>query len=318
MERIRAALILVLAGAFLASCGGGGKEAKAVAEEFWNAAKSGDNDAAKSYVAKASKANLRIEDQGDFWKRAFTLGNVEVNGNTAKVATLKGSGSDSMKLQTVLIKEDGAWKVNVLHTMTTFVVDRSESMQNSGQLALAKREAEAIIFVVDRSGSMKVGGKLALAKREVLRRLSGFSSSTEFGVVFVDSSIMAFPADASPLSPVSATEGNKEAASAFVNYAVPDGAGSCPQQGFIVALGFADRSNAARKAIVYIGDGGGACMGGNEDQNLAQTLEVVTQRNQSSAQIHCIGVLMEGQELGEQFLKDLAAKNGGTYRELIR
>jgi transcriptional accessory protein Tex/SPT6 len=71
-------------------------------------------------------------------------------------------------------------------------------------------------------------------------------------------------------------------------------------------------SDAALDTIVYLGDGGGTCGGEGEAAYLQATLEQVTAANTERVRINCIGV-GTASALSEQFLRDLASRNGGTY-----
>ena len=65
MERIRTALILVLTGAFLASCGDSGEEPKPVAEKRWKAAKSGDKDSGRP--KRVPRAAIVVDGKAGDW-----------------------------------------------------------------------------------------------------------------------------------------------------------------------------------------------------------------------------------------------------------
>jgi hypothetical protein len=169
-----------------------------------------------------------------------------------------------------------------------------------------------VFFVVDRSGSMQDSGELQIAKREIIRTLRE-NRFPQFGIVFFDANILSFPADLRP------ADGRDDAtvaeAIAFVN-SVPGGAGSCVQKGLLAALRFVALSSAAHNLIIYVGDGGGHCGGSGADSEadyLQQTLEVVTAANDGRARIYTIGLLMAGKTLHEDFLRRLAAANGGSY-----
>jgi Mg-chelatase subunit ChlD len=77
----------------------------------------------------------------------------------------------------------------------------------------------------------------------------------------------------------------------------------------------ANASSAKRKVITYVGDGGGTCNGANEAEYLQQTLAAVSAQNYQRIQINCIGVL-SSPKLNEDFMKKLAAMNGGTYTRI--
>ena len=68
-------------------------------------------------------------------------------------------------------------------------------------------------FVIDRSGTMQDTGELARAKREVIQALGGLGERAILGIVFVDRSVLKFPADGVPLA---ATSEGKSVAQAFI------------------------------------------------------------------------------------------------------
>lgn len=169
-------------------------------------------------------------------------------------------------------------------------------------------EGDGMFYAIDRSSSMGNRGELAIAKREIVQNISQFSSRVQFGIVFFDANIMKFPSSGQPAE---ANPAMKASATAFVS-SVPNGGGSCCQQGIMAALQMANRASSKRKVLVYLGDGRGHCQGANEDQYLNQTLAAVTAANYQRVQINCIMVL-DVTTTGENFLKKLAASNGGTY-----
>lgn len=173
-------------------------------------------------------------------------------------------------------------------------------------------EGDGIFYCIDHSSSMSQG-ELPVAKREVVRNITEFSSRVQFGIVFFDRNMINFPASGRPAE---ANPAMKAAAIAWVN-AVPGGGGSCVQQGLIQALKYANLSSATRKVVVYLGDGGGHCNGADQATYLRQTLGVVRSQNYQRAQINAIGVL-DVSAISEDFLRNLAASNGGTYTKIQR
>ncbi len=167
-------------------------------------------------------------------------------------------------------------------------------------------EGDGIFYCIDHSSSMN-DGELDVAKREVIKNIREFSPRVQFGIVFFDRNMIKHPGSGRPTE---ATASGKASAIAWVN-AVPNGGGSCVQQGLVHALKFANQSSASRKIVVYLGDGGGHC-GGDQTTYLQQTLGVVKGQNWQRAQINTIGVL-NVEPVSESFLKNLAAQNGGTY-----
>jgi Mg-chelatase subunit ChlD len=174
-------------------------------------------------------------------------------------------------------------------------------------------EGDGFFYIIDRSGTMQNMGELAIAKREVSRNISEFSERTQFAVIFFDANVQKFP---SGNQPVEATTSQKQAAQAWVN-GMQGGAGTCVQKAFAEALRFANSCTAKRKVIAYVSDGGATCGGQNEQDYMKQTLQMLASQNYQRVTINTIGVLMT--DMGpqhEQFMKDIAGQHGGTYRRI--
>ena len=174
-------------------------------------------------------------------------------------------------------------------------------------------EGDGIFYVIDRSSSMGDRGELAIAKTELARNITEFSERVEFGMVFFDQGIKMYPSNGQPAT---AGVGMKASAMSFVQ-ATQAGFGSCCQQGLAKILRMANMATAKRKVIVYLGDGRGHCQGGDENQYLKQTLSAITAQNYQRIPINCIMVL-DVTAVGEDFLKRLSTANGGTYSVKIR
>jgi len=172
-------------------------------------------------------------------------------------------------------------------------------------------EGDGLFYVVDKSGSMQDQGELAVAKRELVRNITEFSDRVQFGIVFFDSSVSKFPSSGMPAD---ANPGMKSSAIAFVN-AIPGGHGSCCQEGIAAALHMANMGTAKRKVLVYLGDGGGTCQGADEATYLKQALASAISQNYQKVQINTIGILQPG-AINEDFMKRLASANGGTYHRV--
>lgn len=172
-------------------------------------------------------------------------------------------------------------------------------------------EGDGLFYVVDKSGTMQDQGELDIAKRELVRNISEFSDRVQFGIVFFDANVSKFPSSGMPAE---ASPGMKASATSFVN-AIPGGHGSCCQEGIVAALHMANLATAKRKVLVYLGDGGGTCQGADEANYLKQTLAAVTAQNFQRIQINTIGILQPG-PINEDFMKRLAASNGGNYHRV--
>src|SRR5262245_687158 len=142
-------------------------------------------------------------------------------------------------------------------------------------------EGDGFFYVIDKSGSMQDSGELNIAKREVTRNITEFSDKVRFGIFFFSKDVVKFPqrgqaAAANPAMQASGTNFNQPAQSTT---------GSCPQAGLSAALLMASNCSSKRKVIVYLGDGGGTCPGSSEGEYLKQTLAAVAAQNWQRIQI---------------------------------
>lgn len=172
-------------------------------------------------------------------------------------------------------------------------------------------EGDGIFYVIDRSSTMQDAGELAVAKREVIRNIREFSEGVQFGIVFFESGVIQFPPSGQPAE---ANAAMKAAATSYVQSAA-GGFGTCCLEGLATGLRMASRATSRRKVLVYVGDGGGTCQGADEARYLQTTLAAITARNWERVQIHTIGVLDVGR-IQEDFLRRLASANGGSYRRI--
>ena len=169
-------------------------------------------------------------------------------------------------------------------------------------------EGDGFFYVIDKSGSMRDSGELAIAKREVIRNITEFSERVQFGIVFFDASVVKFPPSGQPAE---ANPAMKAAGITFVQ-GVNGNSGSCCMEGMMQCLNLANMASSRRVVMVYLGDGGGTCNGADEATYLRRALGAVTSANYKRLQINTIGILNPG-ALQEDFMKKLAASNGGTY-----
>jgi len=174
-------------------------------------------------------------------------------------------------------------------------------------------EGDGFFYVIDKSGSMQDSGELTIAKREVIKNIGEFSERVQFGIFFFDKGLTKFPSSGAPAE---ANPGMKSSAISFTQ-STAGGSGSCPQAGLVAALNMANQASSKHKVIVYLGDGGGTCPGSDEEPYLRQTLAAVSAQNWQRIQINSIGVLQYG-AVNEKFMKDLASMNGGTYTKMSR
>lgn len=121
MKTIISVLAMTLLFTGLTACGKGGSDPKAVAEKFWEASKSGDPTQMEPYVTKASMQADLMKEKAGKTEGSFELGEAKVEGEQAKVATKLNDKGMSFDLQTILVKEGGAWKVDVNQTMMSML-----------------------------------------------------------------------------------------------------------------------------------------------------------------------------------------------------
>jgi hypothetical protein len=174
-------------------------------------------------------------------------------------------------------------------------------------------EAEGVFYVVDKSWTMVDSGELFIAKREIALSINDLPAGVQFGIVAFDSSISLFPPSGVPAT---ADADTKDGAMRYVQ-AVKEGTGSCPHLGLATGLRFAHQSKSKKKVLIYVGDGGGTCQGADEATYLRQTLNAITAMNIESVPIHCFGVL-DPSALGADFMERLAEANGGMYARINR
>jgi Mg-chelatase subunit ChlD len=186
--------------------------------------------------------------------------------------------------------------------------DNPEVIQFYGQ----SYEGHGIFYTIDRSGSMQDSGELAIAKREVARNVSEFSNRVQFGIIFFARDIQKFPSSGTPAE---ANPSQKQSGIGWVQ-GMAGGSGSCCQQGIMQALQMANKASVKTCTIIYVGDGGGTC-GGDENTYLNQTLSAVKGQNYKRHQVNAVGVLMQGRpQMNKDFCRQLAQMNGGRYTEV--
>ena len=143
-------------------------------------------------------------------------------------------------------------------------------------------EGDGFFYVVDKSGSMNDAGELAIAKREITKNITEFSDRVQFGVFLFSSNVAKFPSSGHAAEAIPSM---KAAAVAWI-VAQQSTPGSCVQAGLSAALQMANASSAKRKVITYVGDGGGTCNGANEAEYLQQPLAAVSAQNYQRIQIN--------------------------------
>ncbi len=175
-------------------------------------------------------------------------------------------------------------------------------------------DADAVFFVIERSQHMQDSGELNVAKREFVKWLGNAAWITRFGIVFVDSGVLRFPESDDPAT---IDERGSEAAALEFTQGVAGGHGACLFEGLSVALLWVARSGVERNSIVYLGAGAPDCPPESDEEYLSQVLRRVVEVNQGRAIVNTIGALVRN-DRSASFLQELAGQNGGWYLRVDR
>ena len=164
---------------------------------------------------------------------------------------------------------------------------------------------EAFVFMIDRSGSMSGQGALGLAKRELMASLGQLPPDARFSVIFYNLQPTQIAGAPRPGGLEAATQASKEAVRARL--------------GAIDAEGGTDHARALREAfaagpeVVFLLTDGSPTRGDGKPDSTDKILVGVRAWNAlKRITIHCIAI---GRDLNEQFLRQLAAENGGEFKQ---
>jgi len=117
----------------LAACGG--NDPASVADKFWDAMEHRNIDEARTYMTKASANNLQLKEDDDEYE--VKLGKVTEEKDIVSIATtMKKEGDEgaTIQLTTMVVKEDGDWKVDYNQTMVSmFGGAMQQMMQGLGK-----------------------------------------------------------------------------------------------------------------------------------------------------------------------------------------
>ena len=145
---------------------------------------------------------------------------------------------------------------------------------------------------------------LAVAKRIILKSIEELSSHAQFALIFGGPQGRSFTRFPQSGKPVEATPENKKNAAIFLAYAPIDGTPSVAID-LIAALRSAEQLSSSSRSIIYVG------RGIITDDTPENVLQEVAGENRLHVKISVIGI--EPFADGEEFLRELAAQNGGTY-----
>lgn len=104
---------------------------KSVAGKFWQGVQNGDAESIRPFVTSSSYPYFADPKQ-DFKKSAVTLGHEVIEGDGATVDTnLKDGNGLSYDLKTILVKESGRWKVDMVQTMSSMLGSATKEIMDT-------------------------------------------------------------------------------------------------------------------------------------------------------------------------------------------
>lgn len=113
---------------------GGGGDPKTVANKFWAATKTGQVEKMKPFVTANSLQGDMIQNNTAKTEGEYTLGTPAIQGDKATIPTTLKDKGFNIELQTICVKENGQWRVDVPQTMMTmFGGAMAEVMKGMGE-----------------------------------------------------------------------------------------------------------------------------------------------------------------------------------------
>lgn len=153
---------------------------------------------------------------------------------------------------------------------------------------------------------MAWGGRLGLLKAETTAAIQSLSEQSEFSIVAFGSTSIAW----SPF-PKTANAGNRADASLWVQALSAVGS-TCLVLGGVEAIQISNLSQKGQKQILVLSDGVPGCSMGSG--GAAETLTVLTAANWQHTPINTIYISSDS--AGVTFMQQLAAQNGGVFRQV--
>jgi hypothetical protein len=113
--------LFVIALTSLVACGSRGDEPEDVARQFWSAMEARDIEKARSCATEETAGSLTINEEAGDEDVEIVFGDVTFEDGRAQVKTTMVTSHEGTEIkipmQTVLVEENGAWKVDVDQTM---------------------------------------------------------------------------------------------------------------------------------------------------------------------------------------------------------
>jgi hypothetical protein len=152
--KAQACLILViLVLTALLACGNSSDEALNVAKNFWSAMEERDIEKARTFATEETAGSVTINEDAEEQETDINFGEITFEDGAAMVATtIAAKGDDSqmeMEMQTVLVKENGTWKVDVDRTFMSMFGGAMGAMMDQMGEAMQKGMEEMGKAMVD-------------------------------------------------------------------------------------------------------------------------------------------------------------------------
>ena len=174
----------------------------------------------------------------------------------------------------------------------------STGMVASTQFFGAQVRGTKFVYVIDRSGSMSQRDQMGAAKRELLASLDKLPAAVQFQIIFYNFQVEFMPSGGSGTRLLPATQSNKLRARRFLDTIVADG-------GTEHVMALEPALKLGPDVIFFLTDA--------QDMR-DRDVTYITELNKGRTRIHAIEFGL-GQDLEpETTLRELADKNGGTYR----
>jgi hypothetical protein len=156
MRYVKFLIIVIALACILCGCGSDKDESLAVAKDFWKAMKDRNIEEAKMYATSASANALTINEEEKDQEVEISFGDIELEDGKSTIETNMRAINDgsemTIPMQTVLVKEEGEWKVDVNLTMMSLFGGAMGAMMESmkeGMEELGKSMAEEMKASMD-------------------------------------------------------------------------------------------------------------------------------------------------------------------------
>lgn len=163
-----------------------------------------------------------------------------------------------------------------------------------------KAQGTRFVYIVDQSGSMGFNGQLQVAKSEILTSLASLDATQQFQVMFYNTYFSQFKLQDKQAGMVWGTDINKTLVGQYIRSISPDGG--------------TDHMPALKKALIYRPEHIFLLTDADQPRLTPKDLDEIKSIAAGRTQIHCVEFGKGGQLDVDNFLKQLARQNGGTYR----